>query len=93
MATSYEWVVESLDDYDDITDTCAWSSCMDARAHMGRATERGERTALCLVRNVGNDVEGLTGRQWAYVDNGALPATFDGGAVIPARYRVEFAQC
>lgn len=91
MSTTYEWVVECLTDDDDIADTCAWGTLADAREWQAAMQARGERCALCLVRDYAEG--GRMHRQWAYVDDGALPEVFDGGAKVPARYRAEFARC
>ena len=49
---------------------------------------------LVLVRDRFNNVDGgLEDRQWAYVQsNGSLPATFDGGALVPNKFRKELAR-
>lgn len=41
---------------------------------------------LTLVRDVGNEIDGVIDRQWAYVKNGELPNKFDDGSVIPQRF-------
>lgn len=92
MPVHYEWDVETLeDDCDDIFDH-HHSDTLQPIVHLLREP----RTRLVLVRDVGNDVDGLTDRSWAYVINGRLPAHFsydcDGnevGAKVPKRFTVE----
>jgi len=45
---------------------------------------------VALVRRAGIEI-GLLDQQWAYVEDGKLPAKFDGGARVPARYHREVA--
>ena len=97
MTTSYEWTVELLEDATDpdgdILDTSAFDTLADALHFM-----TGEDNCrLVLVRNVGNDIEGLTARLWAYVEDGELPDYFeDGGAEtavrVPAKFHAELAR-
>jgi len=43
---------------------------------------------MCLVRNEGGDVEGLTGRLWAYVVDGKLPEYFEDATRSVTGYKV-----
>ena len=47
---------------------------------------------LVLVRDVGNDIDGLTDRQRAYVVDGVMPTHFDGGREVPKPFLNEFAR-
>lgn len=89
MTVGYEWIVEVVDEDGDILDTTAWPTAREAVFHMADKLPDGHGYDFGLVRNDGDDVEGLADRQWAYVRNGALPDEFDGGAAIPKRLREE----
>lgn len=97
MATRYEWVIETLepDGSGDIAEVnhettyaaaLAWAADIDGEVDIG------------LVRDVGNDAEGLTDRAWAYVRDGHLPETFtygadeDSGIRVPKRFHAEVAR-
>lgn len=86
MAITYEWTVEIIEDPSDedsdILDTIAFDNLENALNFM-----RDDPAArLVLVRNVGNDLDGLTDRLWAYVKDGKLPEYFeDGGAETAVR--------
>jgi hypothetical protein len=65
---SYEWSIETIDENEDIIDSSFW----DEKPH--KELEENER--LVLVRNEGNEIEGITDRLWAYVIDGKLPKYF-----------------
>lgn len=71
--TQYEWDCEELDEFNDIIDH---HHC-DSRAEAEEIAKLLGRSAIVLVRNVGNDHDGLMDRLWAYVqDDGKLPEFF-----------------
>jgi hypothetical protein len=96
MTTTYEWVIETLEDEgEDIAEVnhaetyaeaLRWASSIEGRYDIG------------LVRDVGNDLVGITDRAWAYVKEGALPETFsygageDSGIRVPKRFHEELAR-
>jgi hypothetical protein len=93
---SIEWLVEEIDRDGDIIDVHHLDSYAEALEHARFCrAERDVKTSIGLVRDRGNDVEGLVDRQWAYVDHGKLPERFDwgggedGGAIVPAKYHRE----
>ena len=45
---------------------------------------------LVLVRDVGNDFDGLTCRSWAYPENNKMPTEFDDGTKVPKRFLIEY---
>lgn len=94
MTVCYGWLVEELEnDSDDpgIVDTLSFPLLVEARQWTAFADLAYFR--IGLVRDVGTDWDGLTDRQWAYLDaDGALPDEFDGGASIPQRFRRELEQ-
>jgi hypothetical protein len=85
---SYEWRIEEVDiDSEDIADGYSFNTADEAVADFRQRPPDGRRFELVLVRNRGNDAEGLVDRQWAYVgDDGQLPKEFGGGAKVPAAY-------
>lgn len=96
MATTYEWSVEFCDgpeDEADILDSIFRDTYAEALAD-GQNDGR-ENWRIVLVRNVGDDLEGLTDRAWAYIRDGALPETFtygadeDSGIRVPKRFHDE----
>lgn len=91
----YEWIVEELEgggSDPDIIDTNDYPTLAEARSHADSIINRGGFARIGLVCNVGNGWDGLTDRQWAYLDaDGALPDKFDYGASIPRRFFKEAA--
>lgn len=97
MATTYEFVVETLDYYDgcgdnpDIIDCPAFDTMADATAY---AETCDEPWRIALRRDTGNDAEGLTERYYAYPDaSGRLPERMESadgaedGPDVPKRFR------
>ncbi len=74
----YEWTLETLEG-EDIVDS-SFSDTPFASA--------GTDQRLGLVRNEGNEVEGLVLRLWAYVVDGRLPEYFEDATGEPTGYRV-----
>lgn len=103
MAVTYEWDVEELEEapapeneFDpDIMDHHFFESYKWAKGTLQLLELFGSFGRIVLVRNVGNDVEGLTDRAWAYVENGKLPETFtygadeDSGIPVPKKFHKE----
>lgn len=96
--TSYEWDLElfAVEDGEDgdVLDHHHTTSLADFSADQLRdailSTPAGGRaTRLVLVRDTGNEFEGLKTRQWAYVQERKLPDLFDDEAIVPARFRKE----
>jgi hypothetical protein len=87
MITTIEWLVETLnDDGTDITEVCHFATYAEA---VDWAKDH-EPCSIGLVRDVGNDLEGIVDRQWVYLDiDGTLPSHFEDGAKVPARYHNE----
>lgn len=77
----YEWTLETLVDGDivdsDFSDTLSFFTKEDLNnKHLG------------LVRNEGNEIEGLVSRLWAYVEDGKLPEIFTNEQGLPTAYLV-----
>lgn len=100
MAVMYEWDVEELDapstaEDPEILDHNHCDTFAQALVILSRLDAPGR---IVLVRDVGNDVEGLTDRAWAYLKDGQLPETFtygadeDSGIRVPQRFHDEVAR-
>lgn len=77
----YEWAVETVDEFGDIENSSFYDTIEEVPT-----LEDNQR--LCLVRNEGNDVEGLTLRLWAYVVDGKLPEYFSDSNDCEVAYKV-----
>jgi hypothetical protein len=64
----YEWTLETLDDGDIIDSNFSDTLTFDKSDLDGKD--------LGLVRNEGNEADGVTDRLWAYVKDGKLPECF-----------------
>ncbi len=80
----YEWVYEEYCG-EDIIDPLFSETLKDANKNI----QGQENYKIALVRNKGNSDNGLTDREYAYIDNGKLPCRFDGGSVIPKKFYKE----
>jgi hypothetical protein len=100
----YEWLVETLDldncnsdDADDADIIEVYHADTYAEA-LKWAEQADQPVRIGLVRDRGNDLEGLLDRQWAYLTAGTmgtLPERFDwgggetNGAKVPERFHRE----
>src|SRR6218665_3066302 len=104
MAVIYEWDVEELEAPDtgdndpEILDHNHCGSYAEAKS-IAAELEGCGFYRIVLIRDVGNNLEGLTDRAWAYLKpNGTLPTTFtygadeDSGILVPKRYHAEVAR-
>jgi hypothetical protein len=93
----YEWCIEHYtdDEYQDIVDN-HFSDSLTFKEIEFEAND-GEKTRLVLVRNEGNDDNGLEDRHWAYVEDGKLPQFFSDAMgefiayEVPKRFHKELA--
>ena len=83
---TYEWVVEEHDQYGDIIDPLFFETYKEA---IRESLDCVGYYEIALVRNTGNDEDGLTDRQYAYVNDDELPEEFDLGNRVPARFHSE----
>lgn len=96
MATSYEFVVETLDFYDgcgddpDIIDTSGFEDMEEAHQF---ALSCEEPWRICLRRDTGNEEEGIVDRYYAYPNvDGIMQSRFetcvgaDDGPNVPLRF-------
>lgn len=91
MPTTYEFVLETVDEHDDIIDTSGFDTMKEAHEY---ALMCDEPWRICLRRDTGNNVEGITDRFYAYPDaNGRLPQRMEtcddagDGPNVPKKYR------
>jgi hypothetical protein len=85
----YEWCWEFWDQNgEDILDLFHG----DTLAILGPPRGPSNATArLTLIRNWGNDIEGLRERTYAYPEDGRLPAEFENGIKVPRQFQKELA--
>lgn len=85
----YEWSIEEVDEHGDIVHS-DFSETLNAFSK-----EQVTENALCIVRNEGNEANGLEGRLWAYVKNFKLPEHFssaigeEDGPKVPQKFHKE----
>lgn len=83
--TTYEWDLETVDEYGDVVDhhheddVSLIIGGMDSPDH-----------ALVLVKDIYDQDGEARHRAWAYVENGKLPDVFDDGSKMPKRFADEF---
>tara|TARA_R110002020_G_scaffold460443_1_gene678933 strand:- start:76 stop:450 length:375 start_codon:yes stop_codon:yes gene_type:complete len=101
MKTIYEWDIETLDKHGDIQDHYHHDTLFALLATLKRwKPTEGERYEVVLVRDVGDDCEGLVDRQWWYAFEDSpesyctpIPAdTFSGGTPVTKKHLAEFAR-
>jgi hypothetical protein len=96
----YEWDAEQVnitdidpetgEPYNDVQD----HNHNDIDTVLSEIAEEGCRVDVVLVRNVGNEDDGLVDRQWAYVEDGKLPEFFEDAyqkplCRVPQKFHVE----
>lgn len=70
----YEWTTETIDADGDIIDSSFYDKLSSISKDDFKSNDVG------LVRNEGNEADGLEDRFWAYIKDGKLPEYFvDGG--------------
>lgn len=85
--TSYEWVAEKLDSNGDVEEVSQATSFVEVSKFFVDAPT----VAIALCRRVHSIVDGdEVDRQYAYVENGALPEFFEGGCKVPKKFKGEF---
>ena len=93
----YEWCLEEVEyemiDGELVDDIVDQHFSDYAAEFLPTVLTNTKRFQMCLVRDVGNDVEGIVDRAWAYCVevNGRmeLPETFDNGKAVPKKFRKE----
>lgn len=98
MGVYYEWVCETLDWYEGCEDDPDIIECSfgDTLEEVRNYVPEEAEYRFGLVRNVGNEIEGLTDRSYAYFDkDGNLSEFFEylhgaqDGAKVPKRFHKE----
>lgn len=104
MPVVYEWIIELVDEYDDILDVSQYNTLREAlrdAAQYNIGDPLGDNTLqqvnIALTRNWSRDfeAEGLEDREYAYMDeHGNLPKYFEGtgggiGAKVPEQFLKE----
>ena len=82
---SYEWCWEYSDEHGDIIDLVH----ADTLKSLGAAREDSLTPELTLIRDYGNNEDGLLERGYAYPTNGKLPELFSCGTRVPKRFQKE----
>ena len=67
----YEWCYETTDENGDIIEN-------DHSDKLADFSDNRKTDQLCLIRNEGDEINGIEDRFWAYVKNGKLPELFSG---------------
>ena len=52
--------------------------------------DKGMHYDLVLVRDEGDEFDGITNRSWAYPNEGKMPKEFDNGISVPKRFLTEY---
>ena len=78
---TYEWTLEIIEDGEIID-----SQFQDILSDIPKEDLPGND--LGLVTNEGNEIDGVTGRLWAYVKDGKLPECFTNADGQPVEYKV-----
>ena len=93
-SVAYEWKLEYVDQHDDIQDYIHGDHLEEIIGdyHNGSIVSSGEvcKPRICLVRDQGNDDDGLTDRSHAYFGENLIPVEFEEcGRKIPKKYQRE----
>lgn len=84
---SYEWVFEEYDKNGDIVDPLFSETLWQALQNT--PDNPNNTVGIALVKNIGDNEEGLTSREYAYLKNNKLSDEFDDGYKIPKRFHDE----
>lgn len=91
--THYEWVVEEIDENDDVIDPMFSDTFKDAIVDANAIIVSPENNVFIgLVRYVFESDGNLAVREYAYIKNGILPTEFDDGHRIPNRFHDEISK-
>ena len=91
MSTEYEWAIEWTDENEEIMDVYHADRVADLSTTPQDGVERC-KAILCLIWSIGNDLDGLQDKSYAYPINGKLPNEFENGKSIPSRFQKELAE-
>jgi len=82
---TYEWTAEQIDQHGDIQD----SDYQDNLKSLDTIA-RYQFVDIGLVKNTGDEANGITDRTWAYIESETLPTHFMDGSKVPQRFHKEF---
>jgi len=82
---AYEWTAEQVDHHGDIQDV----DFQDRLKELDTIT-RYQFVDIAVVKNTGDEANGITDRTWAYVEGGVLPTHFKDGSKVPQRFHKEY---
>lgn len=85
LETRYEWKAEHVDNYGDILDI-DFDDDLKRLIRVNEGLHEGLEVRLCLVRDRGNDEEGLKDRQHFYIEDGVLLNSYETGIKPPNKY-------
>jgi hypothetical protein len=95
----YEWDIEITDNeteniedhwFADKLKDLLWANPKSKEYEEHKSYHLNRHFVLVLVRDVGNDFDGLTCRSWAYPENNKMPTEFDDGTKVPKRFLIEY---
>lgn len=84
---AYEWEAQRVSD-----DGHADLMELDHDTDLKGLLRRNPGWIICLIRETGNEDEGVVDRSYAYPDDAGLPEEFDSGHKVPGRYRRAWAK-
>lgn len=83
MATKYDWVVESLDEWEDIEDVNFYETYEETQQELYKL--ESYRVGLCKSKS-NKELDSVESRVYAYICDGVLDNVFDDGSKVPQRY-------
>lgn len=85
----YEWCAEEVNEDADVVSCHFYDTRKLAEAHVRMDPNDRSIThvLVSLIRYEADRHGDMQDRQYAYLKDGKLPAEFDGGATVPAKYR------
>lgn len=83
--TTYEWNLPIIDDWGDIID-----NQFNEKLSGFSQAEVDDADAVELIKNIGNEANGIEDRAYAHVRGGQLDTEFDDGCKVPVKLRDEF---
>jgi hypothetical protein len=95
----YEWDIEITDNktkecqdhwHADKLKDLLWANPKSKEYEEHKSYYPNRHFVLVLVRDEGNDFDGVTARSWAYVENNKMPTEFDDGIKVPKRFLIEY---
>ena len=85
---SYEWAREYINEHDDILHIDFANNPKDL--HTLGQVDGAVATQICLMRNRGNQDDGLQERAYAYPDHDGMPREFDNGCKVLDTHKYQY---